>query len=134
MNEHDFTPLKAEGSPKEPRVHLLYRPGHYDVLYFRGAGIGPSAAIQNGLAQSPQHLQQQPLSPGIIASDAAIAARSPAHPGYEEPDSSSAFDAIAAPASPYGANLNPVSPLVQQPLSPRSPAQSEELNSTQPDL
>ena len=27
---HDFSP---EGGAAEPRIHLLYRPGHYDVLY-----------------------------------------------------------------------------------------------------
>lgn len=31
---HNFVPDQFAGSP-EPRVHLLYRPGHYDVLYVK---------------------------------------------------------------------------------------------------
>lgn len=33
--EHNFVP---DGLPQDsdPRVHLLYRPGHYDVLYLKG--------------------------------------------------------------------------------------------------
>lgn len=33
VDMHDFIP---EGCPSpQPRVHLLYRPGHYDILYPR---------------------------------------------------------------------------------------------------
>lgn len=31
VNIHDF----PEGS--SPRIHLLYRPGHYDIIYFNGS-------------------------------------------------------------------------------------------------
>ena len=31
VDVHDFVPEACQGRP--PRVHLLYRPGHYDVLY-----------------------------------------------------------------------------------------------------
>lgn len=34
VDVHDFLPDQYAGTP-EPRVHLLYRPGHYDVLYPR---------------------------------------------------------------------------------------------------
>lgn len=34
VDVHDFVPDALVGSAAtEPRVHLLYRPGHYDVLY-----------------------------------------------------------------------------------------------------
>ena len=34
VNHHDFVPEQLQpGVPAEPRVHLLYRPGHYDILY-----------------------------------------------------------------------------------------------------
>ena len=32
IDVHDFVPDGYAGAP-EPKVHLLYRPGHYDVLY-----------------------------------------------------------------------------------------------------
>ena len=31
VDMHDFIP--SEAASTEPRVHLMYRPGHYDVLY-----------------------------------------------------------------------------------------------------
>eukprot|EP00850_Spirogloea_muscicola_P018266 SM000165S02227 [mRNA] locus=s165:251891:254249:- [translate_table: standard] len=38
-NHHDFFPLPKEGqscsTSSQPLVHLLYRPGHYDILYPR---------------------------------------------------------------------------------------------------
>lgn len=36
VNHHDFVPesmQKATAATVQPRVHLLYRPGHYDILY-----------------------------------------------------------------------------------------------------
>ena len=36
VNHHDFIPdelINSGKAPTAPRVHLLYRPGHYDVLY-----------------------------------------------------------------------------------------------------
>ncbi len=38
VNHHDFIPEAMQADPKlpkpiQPRVHVLYRPGHYDVLY-----------------------------------------------------------------------------------------------------
>ena len=33
VDVHDFVPDALIESATEPRVHLLYRPGHYDVLY-----------------------------------------------------------------------------------------------------
>ena len=39
VNHHDFIPEAAfsatavTSKPLIPRVHLLYRPGHYDILY-----------------------------------------------------------------------------------------------------
>lgn len=35
VNHHDFVPeaLGGASSSVDPRVHLLYRPGHYDILY-----------------------------------------------------------------------------------------------------
>jgi ubiquitin thioesterase protein OTUB1 len=35
VNHHDFIPdaLAAKSEPVQPRVHVLYRPGHYDILY-----------------------------------------------------------------------------------------------------
>lgn len=33
FDTHDFIPEALEGYAQEPRVHLLYRPGHYDLLY-----------------------------------------------------------------------------------------------------
>lgn len=37
VNEHDFNPIHSEkdSETKEPRIHLLYRPGHYDILYLK---------------------------------------------------------------------------------------------------
>ena len=38
VNHHDFIPesiQSAAGSKVVPRVHVLYRPGHYDILYPR---------------------------------------------------------------------------------------------------
>lgn len=32
VNAHDFP---EQDPPKKPRIHLLYRPGHYDVLYVK---------------------------------------------------------------------------------------------------
>jgi ubiquitin thioesterase protein OTUB1 len=40
VNHHDFVPeamQKAAAVNVQPRVHLLYRPGHYDILYPRPA-------------------------------------------------------------------------------------------------
>lgn len=34
VNAHDF-PEQPRDHPTKPRIHLLYRPGHYDVLYLR---------------------------------------------------------------------------------------------------
>ena len=36
VNHHDFVPedmQKDSTATVQPRVHLLYRPGHYDILY-----------------------------------------------------------------------------------------------------
>ena len=36
VNHHDFVPevmQTANSATVQPRVHLLYRPGHYDILY-----------------------------------------------------------------------------------------------------
>ena len=35
INHHDFVPdsLGESPTPVNPRVHVLYRPGHYDILY-----------------------------------------------------------------------------------------------------
>ncbi len=35
VDMHDFIPegIAAAGGASEPHVHLLYRPGHYDILY-----------------------------------------------------------------------------------------------------
>ena len=33
VDVHDFIPEGLPASGSEPRVHLLYRPGHYDILY-----------------------------------------------------------------------------------------------------
>ena len=38
VNHHDFVPenvIAATGCQPVPRVHILYRPGHYDILYPR---------------------------------------------------------------------------------------------------
>lgn len=32
VNHHDFVPAESTGT-KAPTVVLLYRPGHYDILY-----------------------------------------------------------------------------------------------------
>lgn len=33
-NSHDFTPQQAPaGGGSSAKVHILYRPGHYDILY-----------------------------------------------------------------------------------------------------
>lgn len=40
VNHHDFVPeamQKAAAVDIQPRVYLLYRPGHYDILYPRPA-------------------------------------------------------------------------------------------------
>lgn len=37
VNSHDFVPEGLKGADAEPRVALLYRPGHYDILYPRAA-------------------------------------------------------------------------------------------------
>ena len=40
VNHHDFVPevmQTATSATVQPRVHLLYRPGHYDILYLRPA-------------------------------------------------------------------------------------------------
>lgn len=39
FDTHDFIPETLESSAREPRVHLLYRPGHYDLLYLNQAGF-----------------------------------------------------------------------------------------------
>jgi ubiquitin thioesterase protein OTUB1 len=39
VDMHDFVPETVSLVEKAPRVHLLYRPGHYDILY-PGAGSG----------------------------------------------------------------------------------------------
>jgi Peptidase C65 Otubain len=40
-NHHDFVPEALSGADAathaRPRLHLLYRPGHYDILYCRQA-------------------------------------------------------------------------------------------------
>lgn len=34
VNEHDFSPILSNSTENsEARLHLLYRPGHYDILY-----------------------------------------------------------------------------------------------------
>ena len=33
VNHHDFVPEAMGSANAHPRVHLLYRPGHYDILY-----------------------------------------------------------------------------------------------------
>lgn len=38
VNHHDFVPEAMQqdarvSKPIQPRVHVLYRPGHYDILY-----------------------------------------------------------------------------------------------------
>jgi ubiquitin thioesterase protein OTUB1 len=38
VNHHDFIPEALRQDPRaakpiRPRVHVLYRPGHYDILY-----------------------------------------------------------------------------------------------------
>ena len=36
VNLHNFVPEKMQQATSDavkPRVHLLYRPGHYDILY-----------------------------------------------------------------------------------------------------
>ena len=35
VNHHDFVPeaMQTGTAVVQPRVHLLYRPGHYDILY-----------------------------------------------------------------------------------------------------
>ena len=35
VNHHDFVPeaMQKNMATVQPRVHLLYRPGHYDILY-----------------------------------------------------------------------------------------------------
>ena len=43
VNHHDFIPdeLRQQGAAQQPpalHVHLLYRPGHYDILYPLPAG------------------------------------------------------------------------------------------------
>lgn len=149
VNEHDFNPLHAEGPPAEPRIHMLYRPGHYDVLYVRSkagqgfeslspgavlaaadAGSQSPAAHQNGCSSS------SPLSPASVPAAAASSPAphqqlsatcpSPAHPGHNsEPDSSSNGQAdgeLAVVGSP-----KPVA-------SPLPPPTSSDANSTQPDL
>jgi ubiquitin thioesterase protein OTUB1 len=37
VNTHDFIPDACAGMTTEPIVHVLYRPGHYDILYKRPA-------------------------------------------------------------------------------------------------
>ena len=41
VNHHDFVPeaMQKTSAAVQPCVHLLYRPGHYDILY-------PKAAVQ----------------------------------------------------------------------------------------
>ena len=51
VNHHDFVPEAMQQDAKvpkpiQPRVHVLYRPGHYDILYPHG-----SAAQTAGLSQ-----------------------------------------------------------------------------------
>ena len=38
VNHHDFIPeeLQKTQSQVEPRVSVLYRPGHYDIIYHHG--------------------------------------------------------------------------------------------------
>lgn len=53
VNHHDFVPdeLAAAGkSPTAPRVHLLYRPGHYDILYPLDGGPQESTAAAQAAA------------------------------------------------------------------------------------
>lgn len=37
VNHHDFVPeqLQSRALPGPPRVNVLYRPGHYDIIYPR---------------------------------------------------------------------------------------------------
>lgn len=55
VTTHDFVP---EGMPPDsaPRVHLLYRPGHYDVLYPMGSA---ASMLQSQTAQQQQMQQGQ---------------------------------------------------------------------------
>lgn len=50
VNEHDFSSFKAEGPCKPARVHLLYRPGHYDVLYDRNTPLARPKIAENGVS------------------------------------------------------------------------------------
>ena len=33
LNFHEISPMEPLQVEKQPEIHLLYRPGHYDVLY-----------------------------------------------------------------------------------------------------
>lgn len=35
VNHHDFVPESMQGQSIQPRVNVLYRPGHYDIIYPR---------------------------------------------------------------------------------------------------
>ncbi|UXI16506.1 histone deacetylase [Sarcoptes scabiei] len=35
VNIHDFVPIHSKNDFNKPRIHLLYRPGHYDILYLK---------------------------------------------------------------------------------------------------
>jgi hypothetical protein len=45
VQEYDFHPRDEEGQPKPPRVHLLYRPGHYDVVYERSESASAGTMV-----------------------------------------------------------------------------------------
>lgn len=54
VNTHDFIPEGLEGEEAVPRVVLLYRPGHYDILY-RQLAAGAAAAGGDAPPVSPGH-------------------------------------------------------------------------------
>ena len=48
VNHHDFIPETLQQDPRiakpiQLRVHVLYRPGHYDILYPHSAAQQPPA-------------------------------------------------------------------------------------------
>lgn len=48
VNYHDFIPEALQQDPRiakpiQPRVHVLYRPGHYDILYPHSSAHQPPA-------------------------------------------------------------------------------------------
>lgn len=132
---------------------MLYRPGHYDVLYVRSKSppkksLDESDAVGNG-AQSPAHQNgcsssslPPPLSPAASPAPHLVSATcpSPAHPGHnqEEPDSSSTDlqqqQQLPVAVSQSDNNLEQVVGSPGAAPSPNSPTTFSEANSTQPDL